>query len=400
MPDWMTTSFAPCRLGRAVAEAGLDDLRGADAPPPRPPLCLALTNLDFEYELAAPTGSRPTPLPAASQGRWRWILRLLPEAREALCPDPAELDRPAPPGGAERLVVWGVTPRVLRWAEQLGLGDRFPSPHRVREVNDKRFSHRLEKQLGIALPHSQVVESLEQLRAAVESCPYGWVLKHPLGFSGRERMVGSAGTLSDSAWGWARRKLSQDWSLLFEPWVEQRQDFSLHFDLGPEGQVSFVGETQLLSDPGGVYRGSRIVPSGGVEPEVHEMALRVAQEVARCGYWGPLGIDGLRGQLGDQAVLRPLVEINARYSFGRLTLALTEWVGQDGWLLWWHPSQAELTRLPADLPPLPVRPQAGFYALPLLADPSQNSGTVVVVAPSQAQWDPLTHQLLGDGATS
>ncbi|MCW5872303.1 MAG: hypothetical protein KIS61_33945, partial [Candidatus Eremiobacteraeota bacterium] len=170
----------------------------------------ALANLDFEYELAGRT------LPSSVARRWRHVLRLLPEARSANCLDPGDLGGPI----YERLVAWGVTPRVL----QLAPGQEFPSPQVVSEVNDKRFSHQLEKHFGVELPWARLLHSLEELEAAVRDCPYDWVLKHPLGVSARERVVGKRGRLSDSGRGWARKQLAR-WSLLFEPWVEPRRDF-------------------------------------------------------------------------------------------------------------------------------------------------------------------------------
>ena len=208
-----------------------------------------------------------------------------------------------------------------------------------------------------------------------------------IGFSARERVLGRPGHISDSAWGWARRKLGQGWTLLFEPWVEQRRDFSLHFEIERQGTVGFVGHTELVGDPGGVYRGNRVMPSAPPDPLALEYAWQVAGLLAGRGYWGPVGIDAFSGVLGERPLLRPLVEINARYSFGRLTLALGDWIPQGWCYLWWHPGQADQGRVEAPLTP-PVR--AGRYALPLTVDPLQSSGTLVVVAPTAGQLQQLT----------
>lgn len=345
---------------------------------------LALANLDFEYELAAPAEGEPATLPHQFSKRWRWILRLLPRARQAECLDPtfSDLSAPTAQRSVQELVVWGVTPRTTRLAESLGLAQNFPVVDLVRQVNDKRFSHTLEQQLSIALPHSQIIESLEQFRSAVETCPHNWVLKHPLGFSARERVVGKGHRISDSAWGWARRKLGQHWTLLFEPWVDQRQDFSLHFQIDRSGAIRFIGQSQLVSDPGGVYRGNSFDPSLAPEPSALECGHRVARQLARLGYWGPVGIDAFFGMLGDRPVSRPLVEINARCSFGRLALALRDWIPQDWCHLWWHPGPAH-PQIPPP-PPLPDTPtKPGLYSLPLAVDPPQTSGTLLFVAPTR-----------------
>ena len=322
----------------------------------------ALSNLDFEYELAGRT------FPPSVARRWRHVLRLLPKAHQAICLDPGDLRLSS--GG--ELIAWGITPRVLSLAPH----QDFPDPEVVRLVNDKRFSHQLEKRFGVELPHAQLVTSLEELEKAVGDCPYDWVVKHPLGVSGRERAVGRRGRLSDSGRGWARKQLA-NWSLLFEPWVEPRHDFSLHFEIARDGSVDFLGHCQLVYDSGGVYRGNQVVPGQKIDGRALACGREVAGELAQLGYWGPVGIDAFEGMLGKDPVLRPLGEINARYSFGRLTLALRDWIPEGWCLLWSHPKKA-----PQPLPPLPRQPSAGAYGLPAEADPEGNCGTFLAIAPS------------------
>ncbi len=325
--------------------------------------CLA--NLDFEYELAGRV------LDPALFQRWRHIMRLLPQARQAQCLDPVL------PGAAaeETLLPWGVTPRVRKLAPQ----QDWPDPSAVELVNDKRFSHQLEKELGIALPGACLVHSLAELEQAVQDCPHDWVLKHPLGFSARERALGKRGKISDSGRGWARKQLAR-WSLIFEPWVELRQDFSMHFQAAPDGSLEFLGYCRLVGDPSGVYRGNLVIP--GQDPLESALAhgWEIARRVAGCGYWGPIGIDAFESLQG----VRPLVEINARYSFGRLTLALKEWAPADGCLLWWHPRQSVRAQRA-----LTRGAQSGIYNLPVVADPEGTSGTVVILAASPEELENL-----------
>ncbi len=359
---------------------------------------VALANLDFEMELAGGAGYR-TPGSLLDKSRqWSHVLRLLPQARSAQCLDPEVLDGSAPfakSGSAvDSLVAWGVTPRLLRLAQTLAIPQDFPSLPSVRLANDKRTSHMLERQLGIALPFSRLVADPNELRDAVAKCPYDWVLKHPFGFSARERALGKRGQLSDSSFGWAARRLGQGWSLLFEPWVECSQNFSLHFEIAP-CQTHVLGHCQLLTDAGGVYRGNRVHPRPP-DPDALSAGLAVCDQLAAAGYWGPVGIDGLRGVLGGQAVFRPLVEINARCSFGRLTLALTDWVPAGWSYLWWFPSRKDSWRIPPSLPPLPEPPHEpvpGVYGLPLVADPRGCTGTAVLIAPTARDLAKLEESL-------
>jgi len=333
---------------------------------------MAISNLDFEGELSGQPGS----LPQAVARRWRYILRLLPEARHAHCLDPLAATAPQAAGA---LVCWGVSPRTSHLASQLGLA--LPPLDVVRHVNDKGFSHQLEQQLGLALPGSCLVASQPELQQAVRACQADWVLKHPLGMSGRMRVLGKQGRLDPSALGWAHRQWARPVSLVFEPWVYDRQDYSLHFHLQADQSCHYVGACQMLYDASGVFRGNRSPAHWAPAAEALDCAWKVARQVASLGYWGPLGIDAFTG--------RPLVEINARHTFGRLTLALREWIPGHWSLLWWHPQRSRRAELPALTP----HPPAGIYRLPEIADPQGASGTLVAVAASLPELDVLQSQL-------
>ncbi len=348
---------------------------------------LTVTNLDFEYELAAGETYQPIRIMRQVSQKWNSILRLLPGAQQAECGSPDILESPNTErlfrGEIQQLLPWGVTPRVVQLAQQHKLQQSFPEPAVVRDINDKRFSHRLEKKLKVALPYSCIVKDKEDLQAAVANCPHGWILKHPLGVSGRERVIGKPGIIIESAQRWADRKFRQGWSLVFEPWVEKRQDSSIHFTIEPEGEISLLGYCELLTDDGGTHRGNKVSPSSQPPPEVHNIGTHVAEELGRLGYWGVVGIDVLSGFLGKQPVQRPIVEINARQSFGRLTLALGQWVPQNWSYLWWHPTKKDYQQITKEYGPFPPTTREtttpGFYILPSSVDPEGRSQTLVII---------------------
>jgi hypothetical protein len=68
-----------------------------------------------------------------------------------------------------------------------------------------------------------------------------------------------------------------------------------------------------------------------------EIARRAAVELQQLGYFGPLGIDAARyrNQDGDLC-LRPLQDINARYTFGRLSLGWRRWLQPGECGSWLH----------------------------------------------------------------
>ena len=203
-----------------------------------------LSNLQFEYELATAHGNYPPQVGEVLQ-RFQFILRLLPGHQEA---------EPAGPGlkKNDTLTPWGVTPKVAGMAPQ----GTFPTVETVRRVNDKCFSHRLERELGIALPGSAVVENMAQLEEQVKACPHDWILKHPLGVSGRNRCLGRAGTLLEPQAAWAGKRLKNDGKLLFEPWVAERHDYSLHYEISGDREIVYLGRCELLHEQGGMYCGN------------------------------------------------------------------------------------------------------------------------------------------------
>ena len=283
--------------------------------------------------------------------------------------------------------------------KDLGLEGQFPSVDIVRMVNDKCFSHSLEHRLGIGLPHSTLVSSIQDLEQAVHRCPYDWVLKHPFGVSGRERMLGRKKSLTSSIEGWARKRMSQGFSLIFEPWVEKRHDFSLHFDVSETGAVTFLGHCEFIFDPGGVHRGHRLNTGFSPHPGSLECGHKIVDSLAGLGYWGPVGIDSLTGILGRRAIVRPLVEINARCSFGLLALSLGDWLPQGSCYLWWHPSRqrAAHSRALLSFRPLPSSGsrelEPGYYRLPVPIDPKGETETVIVVAQNEKELIHLEEKL-------
>ena len=338
------------------------------------------SNLDFEYELAAGLAYRPGPQLQKLCDRWKAILRLIPDYTEA------QLG----PGDGGRLLCWGVTPRV----EAISGSSAFPSSKLVKSINDKRFSHRLEVEFGCALAGAQVVHDMEQLELAVESCPHDWVVKHPFGVGGRERVTGKGGRGLSDAGRWAEARFREGWSLLFEPWAYRRREFSFHYQIQPDKKIDFVGHCGLVSDESGAFRGNRVLPRGQVAEGFESTTLRAVERLAELGYWGPVGIDAFVGELGEAAVTRPLMEINARYSFGRLALELGRWI-PEGWCLqWWHPKRRRLAEVEArcdEFPPDVGKSfRTGVFQLPRVADPEGGTGSYLVVARDPEMLDELT----------
>ncbi len=128
--------------------------------------------------------------------------------------------------------------------------------------------------------------------------------------------------------------------VVVEPWLEREVDFSIQLEMTPGG-LRHIGYAGLVNDLRGQYQSNWAEPGfsqrlphavvkalGGagasVASEVYRALLaRLERELARLRFEGPLGIDAFVYRAGDGGRrLKPLVEINPRYTMGRLTLEL------------------------------------------------------------------------------
>lgn len=352
---------------------------------------LVYANLDFEYAWSAVRSGfsfEPTkPIKQLCQ-KWSAILRLLePEERAVILRAP-QSSVALQWDAVEHIQMWGIPPLSQSPipSEQWDIWkSRFPDPDSVARVNGKDFSHHVEKKLGVALPYSLLLSSWKELQEQLDACPWDWVVKHPWGVSGRERIQGRKGHFELRHSKWCEKQFKRGSTLLFEPWLEQRHEWSMHFDIRPDGSVQWIGACQLMADGSGTYRGNGCAMSFSVDPQVVDLAKQAVQNVADVGYWGPVGIDAMRGQLAEEMIVRPIMEINARMTFGRLTLALERFV-PAGWSWgWYHPTPKESKAIWEQQKLVPVTSKAtepGLYRLPECADPGGASGSFVWISPT------------------
>jgi len=81
-----------------------------------------------------------------------------------------------------------------------------------------------------------------------------------------------------------------------------------------------------------------------VAGQLTDIAAQVASELSLAGYVGPAGMDALLYRDGSSIRLYPIVEINTRYTMGRLALALDRRVHASASARWHHLSRGEIER--------------------------------------------------------
>jgi hypothetical protein len=145
---------------------------------------------------------------------------------------------------------------------------------------------------------------------------------------------------------WIERVIGNGGLVVVEPWLERVLDFSVQLEVLSEG-VKFLGYTGLLNDRRGQFEANwaestrlRRVPGRLPVPfqtqvrspdNLHSVFRAItkalANELVAAGYLGPVGIDAFVYQTtAGEFRLKPVVEINCRYTLGRLTLELMKHV--------------------------------------------------------------------------
>lgn len=249
------------------------------------------------------------------------------------------------------LVPWGWSAQAADWGRTRGLVCDHPPLEVARSVNDRLFSHGLEVEWNLGLAGSAVIQSVEELRQQLKRLrPERWVLKSRFGMSGRERLLGRNDELPDASQKWLASRLIRDSSVVFEPWVEKIAEAGMQWEVPCEGPPKFLGMTPLLSHAQGGYRGNRLEIDPTQFDTVWEPAIEAtrhaAERIQQLGYFGPLGIDAMQYRdPSGKTLLRPLQDINARRTMGRLTLGWRRLLGTGECGSWLHVSRGRETKV-------------------------------------------------------
>jgi len=348
---------------------------------------LLLGNFHFEHELADPHGSRRTP----SKSIQRMIDELTPCLIPLARPGDAILTNLSfPPEFIERLVAAGLPEVSCHHSSEAGLsnltgqpwgwsqaaltrltqsGCRIVSPDlaAIATGNSRAFSMAVEQELSAALPGASILSSTDELPMIVadaariwrrEPVDLKWVIKAEFGMSGRERLVSCGQQLTEPQRRWVAARTPGTNRVYFEPWVESLSEISTQWELPQSGDApDRIGITQLLSDRFGQYLGNQPRSLATLEETLHRLCpgaldriLAAGESVARRlmsrDITGPLGIDAMiyRGPDGQPAV-RPVQDINVRFTMGRVACELHRRLNPDGSTAWLHTSRSQIERM-------------------------------------------------------
>lgn len=230
---------------------------------------------------------------------------------------------------------------------------------RIRELYSKSWSSDWGRQLvadsctsdwiAPAEAYGKLAKSLAQiseLRREFRETGYpDIVCKSPFGTaaSGNRSIFGDE-AIPSATLAWLEGVWKEQRKVLVEPWLERVYDFSVQFEMRDDG-IKTVAFTRLVNNPRGQFRG--VITNGfcrDLDEEVARFLMtpidgqpriynwyeetigpRLAATLNEYGFRGPLGIDAFvyRDRSG-RLRLKTIVEINPRYTMGRVAHELGE----------------------------------------------------------------------------
>ncbi|KAF0181347.1 MAG: hypothetical protein FD161_20 [Limisphaerales bacterium] len=192
------------------------------------------------------------------------------------------------------------------------------------------------------------VGSLEDALAAITAIRqrghHKVVVKQAFGLAGHNALRLWEPKLLDTQRRWMEKSLQNGRQLVVEPWLERVVDFSAQLEMETAG-LRLLGYTGLLTDARGQFLANTAAPNfaRSVPPAVLDcfrgqrgaaawlrelfasLFKSLETELKAAGYLGPVGVDAfVYRDAAGRARLKPVVEINPRYTMGRLTLELMQ----------------------------------------------------------------------------
>lgn len=210
----------------------------------------------------------------------------------------------------------------------------------------------LQRELGFTV---EVLTSLnavqEKVASHLRTSDQPLVLKAPFGSSGRNMIRIMRPGIEPHQEKWIAATLKSQGSLVAEPWVRKISDLSVQLEIADD-RVRNLGITRFITDKRGQYVGHFLGKKffnldSEFHRQYHDLELErqleaAAAEVGRVmqaeGFRGPAGMDAFIWQDDhDRLRLRPCVEINPRFTMGRVALEVEKkLVPHKGCALWLH----------------------------------------------------------------
>lgn len=283
------------------------------------------------------------------QDQWSAAGLALPEliASPAGVLDPDTL----PHADLSAIELWGSTPAGRAAVASVADRSKRPLPTPDPAVFRKDWSLQLRKEAVAALREQEGdwvvppallgsvttdLESTQQAQTRWSEQEQTAVVKAPLGTAGRGAVRVPPGPLRDRSARWITRTLRAQGAVVVEPWLPRVADLSFHFDVDASG-VRPIGWTRFWADAHGRFVAAstagplvdlptdarRLLTGDGRDRKrLHRvgevLATHLGSALRDAGHRGPVGVDAMLVRQGDTLQLHPALEINPRWSFGRV----------------------------------------------------------------------------------
>ena len=204
-----------------------------------------------------------------------------------------------------------------------------------------------ENEIGVA------AHSLDEVQAAISKIRarghHKIVVKESFGVAGSNALRLFEPEILPAQRRWLENACVQKRELLIEPWLERIQDFSVQLEMTERG-LKLCGFTGLLNDARGQFIANdaephhhKRIPAKIVSlfREPNDISTKLLEfycdifaaletELCRADFTGPIGIDAFvyRDAAGG-VKLKPIVEINPRYTMGRVLVELMRHTSQN-----------------------------------------------------------------------
>lgn len=177
--------------------------------------------------------------------------------------------------------------------------------------------------------------SLKEIEDVMMHSPSPLLCKADFGASGRNS-IRWLGSFEQGQQEWIERTLRQQGRCVVEPFLNKIMDFSIHLCISETGSIQHNGPIRFFTSPQGQYWGHWLgqahqgLPSAIIQ-HLHahnwknllkDIAMFVGKRMFQEGHIGVVGIDCLLHEKNGFVYIRPIVEINPRYTMGQVAHAL------------------------------------------------------------------------------
>ncbi len=221
----------------------------------------------------------------------------------------------------KKIKFWGLTPGISEFIKQNYPSQKLASLDIIKKWCSKETLLKKER-LALTFKNEQAL--IQWIMINKEG-----VLKAPYGSAGSSLFFYNQETSTKKLISWIKHSLHSQGVILVEPLLKIDFCFSSLWDIPKVGDAKFLSFTEQLVTAKGGYLGTKIYKSTPqkMAPYLEEhlkKASLILQEIQKEGYSGPICFDAFTYHENGEIKLRPIGEINIRYTMGNIALKLSK----------------------------------------------------------------------------